>query len=101
MNEVEYMASFDGDEDDPNEEPKDPASCMTFKGNTSAENINSTNLGGGLYMNNPSAPNQWIIIGIVSSLPHPTSSNCNAAFTNIIFFVDWIQNCLTTLLKSP
>lgn len=91
------MVSFDEQDDLNEDKPKEPSKCMTFNGNNTSNNIHSSNLGGGLYMNNPAAPNQFIIIGIVSRLPHPMSSNCNAIFSNVIFFVDWIQNCLATL----
>lgn len=102
MTEADFMASFEDEEDDIlNDEPKNPASCMTFNGNNTSENINSTNLGGGLFMSNPSSPNQFIIIGIVSRLPHASSDDCNAVFTNMIFFIDWVHNCLATLVKSP
>lgn len=103
MTEADFMTSFDEEVEDDLDEPKNPAtSCMTFNGNNTSDNIKSTSLGAGLFMSNPSSPNQFIIIGFVSSLPPASSVDCNAVFTNMIFFIDWVHNCLeTTLMKSP
>lgn len=95
MNEVDYLMSYDDEVEDIYETPK------TFNGNNTSNNINSTSLGGGLFMKNPAAADQWIIVGIVSRLPHSSSRSCNAVFTNVIYFVDWIHGCLATLLRSP
>jgi hypothetical protein len=97
MTEADYMMSFNDEQNDLSEDPPNPVNCKTFNGNTTAESISTTTLGGGLFMPNPSSPNQIIIVGIVSRLPHPSSTSCNAIFSNIIFFVDWIERCLATL----
>lgn len=100
MTESDYMISFNDELDDLNEEPKNPSTCMTFNGNNTSNDIDSTSLGSGLYMSNPSSSQQWILIGITSRLPHVISSDCNAVFTNVIFFIDWIDKCLATLLRT-
>lgn len=106
MTEADFMVSLGDEQDDLSEdeseqvEPKNPAKCMTLNGNNTSNNINSSSLGGGLFMSNPSSPNQFIIIGIVSRLPPASSNDCNAVFTNMLFCLEWVHNCLATLEKN-
>lgn len=100
MTDSDYMITLNDEIDALNEEPKNPATLMTFNGNNTSNDINSTSPGNGLYMNNPSSPEQWILIGITSRLPHALSTDCNAVFTNVIFFIDWIDKCLDTLGRT-
>ena len=104
MTEADFMVSLGDEQDDligdEEGEPKNPTKCMTLNGNNTSNNINTTSLGGGLFMSNPSSPNQFIIIGIVSRLPPSSSTDCNAVFTNMLFCLDWVFDCMANFEKN-
>jgi len=62
-------------------------SCQTFIANSIT--INYTDLGCGLYIIDER--NRWKLIGITSAIPHHLDSNTDVVFTNIIFFIDWLE----------
>lgn len=62
-------------------------SCQTFTAKSIT--INFTNLGCGLYI--VDERNHWKLIGITSAIPHHLDLNTDIIFTNIVFFIDWIE----------
>lgn len=63
-------------------------SCKTFTGNNTSGKIGSTDLGCGLYMKDST---RWVLVGITSIIPFRLSDECEATFTNVILFIDWIE----------
>ncbi|KAL7022104.1 hypothetical protein ACKWTF_012134 [Chironomus riparius] len=62
-------------------------SCQTFTANSTT--IEYTDLGCGLYAIDERS--RWKLIGITSYIPHHLNANTDVIFTNIAFYIDWID----------
>ncbi|KAG5670271.1 hypothetical protein PVAND_000548 [Polypedilum vanderplanki] len=85
LTEGDYNISLDDDCKDA------PSTCKTINGNNTSGNVDATDLGCGLYMNNS---NHYIVIGVVSIIPYPLTQDFGCIFTNVLFYLDWINRLL-------
>ncbi|XP_070503677.1 ovochymase-2-like isoform X2 [Chironomus tepperi] len=61
--------------------------CQTFTANS--KTIEYTDYGCGLYVIDERS--RWKLIGITSIIPNNLDNNTDVIFTNIVFFIDWLE----------